>query len=136
MGSWLRVAIRRAKIWRNLERDLGSVEAVTETVERVRTRKKKGRRTGKGRNDEDDDSNGRVTDSRDGPAMVADLLPYLECMWMDFDIPALAAEGGERASLRIQWRIELDWTGEASSQIRALVSLPSKCKSGPRVPMV
>lgn len=136
MGSWLRVAIRRAKIWRNLERDLGSVEAVTETVERVRTRKKKGRRTGKGRNDEDDDSNGRVTDSIDGPAMVADLLPYLECMWMDFDIPALAAEEGERASLRIQWRIELDWTGEASSQIRALVSLPSKCKSGPRLPMV
>jgi hypothetical protein len=129
MGSWLRVAIRRAKIWRTLDRDLGSAEAVMETVQRVRARKTKGRQMRKGRNEEDDGSTGNITDSIDGPAMVNDVLPYLECMWMDFDIPAFAAGGGDAASLRIQWQIEFDWTGEASSRVQALVSLPPKCKS-------
>lgn len=123
MGSWLRVAIRRAKIWRTLDRDLGSTEALRETVRRVRATRAKRRRMRRMRDDEDDESD---TESITDQTMMNDLLPYMDCMWMDLDIPALAAGDGEAASLRIQWKIELDWTGEASSRIRALVSLPSK----------
>lgn len=135
MGSWLRVAIRRAKIWRALDRDFGSAEAVRQTVGRVRATTAKGRglkRKAGSRNEDDHGEGDSVTNFIDSLVNTDDLLPYLDRMWMDFRIPALGTghfDGdGDTASLRVQWRIEFDWTGEASSRIRALVSLPGKCK--------
>ncbi|EGO54310.1 hypothetical protein NEUTE1DRAFT_68844 [Neurospora tetrasperma FGSC 2508] len=66
-----------------------------------------------------------------------ELVPYMSRTSMDFDIPLLLGSGGgpggagdpgsaEKSSLRVQWKIEFDWTGEARSDIRVFVALPGK----------
>ena len=144
MGSWLRSALRRAKIWRTLDRELGTVEGVVRTVARVRAASKSRRRRRKaGRGTEEDVSEARekdadtddVADWLDSMVDSDDLLPYMGRLWMDFRIPSLSAGGvahktdTEVSVLRVQWRIEFDWTGEAACHIRALATLPAKCKS-------
>ena len=140
MGEWLRVAIRRAKTWRTLQRELGSKEGMAETVRRMRTRgKKKSRRNSKNGRDggaaesdddeEDADEGGDVADIVGSLVGSLDLLPYMGQRSMDFRVPAGSETKAEVSTLKIQWRIEFDWTGEARSRIEALVALPSKCES-------
>lgn len=145
MGSWLRVAIRRAKVWRTLDRELGTPDALIRTAARVRSARKGRKQNQKigsvvdehfqdaGGNDSESDGS---TDWVSGLVNTDDLLPYMGRLWMDFPVPSLA-QGGESGVttdtnvtiLRVQWHIEFDWTGEATSQIRALANLPGKCKT-------
>jgi hypothetical protein len=144
MGSWLRVAVRRAKIWRTLDRELGTVDAVERTVARVRASGRRRRRVRRRGDEVDGEVDGRggkdtgsdvVTDWIDNLVDTDDLLPYMRRPWMEFRVPLPTAPGDvdvgmtELVSLlRVQWRIEFDWTGEATSKIRADISLPGKCK--------
>lgn len=145
MGSWLRVAVRRAKVWRTLDRELGTPDAVIRTVARVKAGGNGWRRkyqTGSGVDDHSKDGGENDADSDNSADCIGslvntdDLLPYMGQLWMDLAVPSSAQGKGSGITtktdvsvLRIQWRIEFDWSGEATSQIRALVSLPGKCKT-------
>ncbi|OIW24690.1 hypothetical protein CONLIGDRAFT_584528 [Coniochaeta ligniaria NRRL 30616] len=143
MGSWLRVAVRRAKVWRTLDSELGTPDALIRTAARVRATRKgrklkwKGAASGadehaKYDGGKDADSDGSA-DWIDNLVGTDDLLPYMGRLWMDFPVPS-SPGGGESgivtdtdvSVLRVQWRIEFDWTGEARSRIRAVASLPGK----------
>ncbi|KAJ9165806.1 hypothetical protein NKR19_g75 [Coniochaeta hoffmannii] len=142
MGSWLRVAVRRAKTWRRLDRALGTPAGVEQTAARVRAVRagRKLKRKGPGAPADDArDSEGRdvdiddVSDWIDSLVDTEELMPFIGLQSMEFRIPSLVAAGGTertpKADLRVltvQWRIEFDWTGEATSQIRALVHLPAE----------
>lgn len=156
MGEWLRVAAQRAKVWSVLERELADKRALADMVARSRVRKKQRRRTRRQANarsggdngdddqredDADEDGQDAEGGKKKGAAAVTvkDLLPFMGRTSIDFDIPVLDAADvdadagagagagvGSVSALRVQWRIDFDWTGEARSDIGVLVSLPAK----------
>ncbi|KAK4234737.1 hypothetical protein C8A03DRAFT_18418 [Achaetomium macrosporum] len=134
MGEWLRVAVQRAKVWIVLEREVKDKEALTQMVARQRARKKTRRRRKRWVSQrEDGDSDGEEEEGGDGSSSdgmktyeTADLLPFMGRTCMDLQIPVLDGGTGDTSALRVQWRIALDWTGEARNEIGVLVGVPGK----------
>ncbi|KAK3682311.1 hypothetical protein B0T22DRAFT_280985 [Podospora appendiculata] len=137
MGEWLRVATQRAKVWCVLERELmGGKAALESMVARARTRRRRSQRQKQRRRrddegaDSDDEDQDEEGEGGVGKYETAELLPFMGRTSMDFEIPVLgsaAAAGDEQGStLRVLWRIEFDWTGEARSNIGVLVGVPGK----------
>ncbi|KAB5566096.1 hypothetical protein GE09DRAFT_1218372 [Coniochaeta sp. 2T2.1] len=134
MGSWLRVAVRRAKVWRTLDRQLGSTDDLARTLSRVKAASGQGRRSKRKARDEDaateqggekDGDSVATEDWIDSLVDTDDLLPYMGRQGMEFRIPSKGSEQ-EASVLAVQWRIEFDWTGEATSRIKALAKVPGK----------
>ncbi len=135
MAEWVRVAMRRAKVWHLLEEQLGSKDALAESVAAIRARKKR-KRTRRDAGQEDDED-GQVWNNAAASAKAGDggtlsqaeLLPHMGRTSMDLDIPAIdGSEDEDKSGLRVQWRIEFDWTGEAQSRIGVLLGVPGKCE--------
>lgn len=134
MSEWYRVALKRAKFWHALEKQLGpeGKDGFSEVVKAMRTRKRRKRRA---RGEADDvGSSFESADSAGGSLegmllSKAELLPHMGRSAMDLDVPYLAGEGAGAASeLRVSWGIEFDWTGEARSKLGVEVGVPGKCK--------
>lgn len=153
MGEWVRVAMQRAKVWGALEKGvcagkaaLGEMVGKHREWARKRGKKAPGRRARRvgrergedGGDDDDDDeasSQGREgsepgSDDLEGSKheTTADLLPFMGRTCMDLEIPLLDSGRGEVSTLRVQWRILFDWTGEARSDIAVSVGVPGKCE--------
>ncbi|TPX10044.1 uncharacterized protein E0L32_001241 [Thyridium curvatum] len=126
MGEWLRVALRRARFWVLLGRELGTKEAFAETVARIRNRPKRKRRRKAADHDDDDDADAAGEGEQrqlDASAEVSteDILPHLGRMSMDIDLP-----NEEACAMRVQWRVEFDWSGDAQSKVGVLLGVPGK----------
>lgn len=122
MGEWLRVATQRARVWCVLEREVQGKEALEGLVGRMRRRRKRRRRGG---GDEDEEGSEDEEGLEDGGKYgTAELLPFMGRTSMDFDVPFLGGE--ESSTLRVQWRVGFDWTGEGRSEIGVLVGVPGK----------
>lgn len=133
MGEWYRVALKRAKFWYALEKQLGpeAKDGLPEVVKTMRTRRKRKRRA----RDVDDGSGSFESSDSAGASLdsmllsKADLLPHMGRSTMDVDVPCLAEqETGTASQLRVSWGIEFDWTGEARSKLGVEVGVPGKCK--------
>lgn len=134
MGEWYRVALKRAKVWHALEKQLGpeAKDGLPEVVKTMRTRRKRKRRA----RGEADDVGGSLESAESAGGSLgsmllskADLLPHMGRSTMDLDVPCLAEEGtGTVSQLRVSWGIEFDWTGEARSKLGVEVGVPGKCK--------
>jgi len=128
MGEWLRVALSRARFWVLLDKQLGTSRALAESVVHVRShRVRKRRQQGAGRDDMDDDRASRPV-GKSASVSRAELLPHMGRTSMDFDIPTPSDQVGSKTTLRVLWRIEFDWAGEARSRLGALVGVPGKCE--------
>ncbi|TLD33821.1 hypothetical protein PspLS_00207 [Pyricularia sp. CBS 133598] len=145
MGEWVRVATRRARFWHVLESELASKDAMAAAVAMARSRRKKGgkkggadgRRQG-GRNggdegqqqdgdDDDDDDSSDSLGKRSHLLSRAELLPHMGRTATEIDVPVAVDDDTDEAfSLRIQWRIRFDWTGEAESELELLTGVPGK----------
>ena len=134
MSEWYRVALKRAKFWHALEKQLGpeAKDGLPEVVRAMRTRKRR-RKRARGEVDnvggsfESTDSAGSALDGM--LLSKADLLPQMGRSTMDLGIPCLAEEGtGTASELRVSWGIEFDWTGEARSKLGVEVGVPGKCE--------
>lgn len=134
MGEWYRVALKRAKFWHALEKQLGpeAKDGLPKVVRAMRTRKRRKKRA---RGQVDDvgasfESTDSAGSALDGMLLSkADLLPHMGRSTMDLSIPCLAEEGtGAASELRVRWGIEFDWTGEARSKLGVDVGVPGKCK--------
>ncbi|KAL2279267.1 hypothetical protein FJTKL_13628 [Diaporthe vaccinii] len=132
MSEWYRVALKRAKFWYLLEKQLGpeGKDGLSEVVKAMRTRKRRKRRA-RGEVDEvggSFESADSAGGSLDGMLLSrADLLPHMGRSTMDLSIPCLADEGvGKSSELRVSWGIEFDWTGEARSKLGVEVGVPGK----------
>ncbi|KAF5254156.1 hypothetical protein FANTH_1038 [Fusarium anthophilum] len=118
MGEWLRVAIDRAGFWCQLDQSLGSKDGVLEAAARMRSKKHRRRRDSG--EDSDDDEPTRVESVK-----KADLIRYLGQQHFDISIPyGDAEESGAR--VRLEWKTEFDWTGEAQTRLSVLVGAPGK----------
>ena len=142
MGEWVRVATQRARAWCTLDREVGGGskldELVSRTMQRAALRKRKRRRR-KEREAADDggsDSSGSEgdddhNDDINGGFTAEDLLPYMGQTSFDVEVRSLKGAGTDEdnvSTLRVLWRIEFDWTGEAASDVGVLVGVPGKCK--------
>ncbi|EPE05925.1 hypothetical protein F503_08456 [Ophiostoma piceae UAMH 11346] len=134
MGEWVRVAVRRAKFWAALarllrEKGAGMADAIHELKSRATAAKAQKR----GRHDNDDDDNDAARSI--SPVSKRELLEHIGRTGMDVDIPALFqpsqanghnAKTASMTGVRVEWDINFDWTGEATSKMRLLVGVPGK----------
>ncbi|KAF5676080.1 hypothetical protein FHETE_2206 [Fusarium heterosporum] len=118
MGEWLRVAVERAGFWCQLEQNFGSKDGVSQAAVQMRTRKSRKRK-----DDEDDADEPTKLES----VKKADLIRYMGRQHFDISIPNNDAEDSG-ASVRLEWKTEFDWTGEAQNKLCVLVGAPGKCE--------
>ncbi|KAK0707656.1 hypothetical protein B0H67DRAFT_602941 [Lasiosphaeris hirsuta] len=123
MGEWLRVATQRARVWCVLEREVQEKEALRGLVGRMRSQRKRRRRRA-GRDEEEEESEDEEALEDGAKYGAAELLPFMGRTSMDFEVPFLGGE--ESSTLRVQWRVRFDWTGEGRSGIGVLVGVPGK----------
>ncbi|KAJ3960679.1 hypothetical protein N0V92_002690 [Colletotrichum tropicale] len=127
MAEWYRLAVERANVWHVLESELGDKEKLVQSVAKIRTRRKKRRR-------KDDDDPSQDADSAFGDKDRAQnltrgaLLPHLGRTAYEIPIPDAVDE--ETSCLRIQWRIDFDWTGEAQSKVGLMIGMPGRWRLG------
>ncbi|KAJ4254474.1 hypothetical protein NW762_010073 [Fusarium torreyae] len=118
MGEWLRIAEERAGFWCQLEQSLGSKDGVSEAASHMRSRKP--RRKKDDDEDEDEDQPTRLES-----VQKADLIRYLGQQFFDISIPHGPAEE-PGATVRLVWKTEFDWTGEAQNKLSVMVGVPGK----------
>ncbi|PHH66481.1 hypothetical protein CDD81_6956 [Ophiocordyceps australis] len=105
MGDWYRVAVQRARFWQLLDQRLGTKKRIMETVTTVRSR-------------------GRLSDVT-VVADTADMVRLLGQQASEINL-AVASASEDEAAIRLEWKIEFDWTGEAQSRVGILVGIPGK----------
>ncbi|EXM34392.1 hypothetical protein V3481_011025 [Fusarium oxysporum f. sp. vasinfectum] len=118
MGEWLRVAIDRAGFWCQLEQSLDSKDGVSEAAARMRSKKHRRRRDSGEDSDEDEPT-------RVEYVKKADLIRCLGQQHFDISIPYGDAEESG-STVRLKWKTEFDWTGEAQTRLSVLVGAPGK----------
>ncbi|KAF5647345.1 uncharacterized protein FTJAE_1777 [Fusarium tjaetaba] len=118
MGEWLRVALDRAGFWCQLEQSLGSKDGVSEAAARMRSKKHRRRRDSGEDSDEDEPTQVESVKK-------ADLIRYLGQQHFDISVPYGDAEESG-ATVRLGWKTEFDWTGEAQTRLSVLVGAPGK----------
>ncbi|EFX00657.1 hypothetical protein CMQ_7659 [Grosmannia clavigera kw1407] len=130
MGEWVRVAVRRAKLWCALDQLVRDKEALHNAIQALRARKKRrynNRRRDDSDTDDDDELGGDVP-QKSSTFSATELHAHLGRTAMDVDIPLPQNGQGHDATptVRIQWRIDFDWTGEAQSDLGLLLGVPGK----------
>ncbi|KAI0836528.1 hypothetical protein F5Y06DRAFT_105205 [Hypoxylon sp. FL0890] len=125
MSEWVRIATRRAQFWCALERELGSSGSLIKCAREMRRgAKKKG--PGRPALAEDSDDELELQTRADKTRFTkADILPQLGRTSLDLQLSGID-DAEEAPSVRIQWRIEFDWTGEAQSKMGLLLGAPAK----------
>lgn len=114
MADWYRVALQRAHFWSQLEQSLAEKGDYLSSVAQMRAEQPR---------QDDDETQDDAYDTCD----KTDLFRYLGQQSFDVPVPTAAEEGSE-SSVRLEWRIDQDWTGEAQSKVALLVGVPGKCK--------
>ncbi|KAI4860132.1 hypothetical protein F4820DRAFT_453209 [Hypoxylon rubiginosum] len=127
MSEWLRVAMRRARFWCTVERDLLSKEGLARCARGRRKciKRKRVGRPSSTEEDSDDGGNRPSAQADQAPFAKADTLPHLGRTFLDLELSNM--DGPEESpSVRIQWHIKFDWTGEAQSKLGLLIEVPAK----------
>ncbi|KAH9886617.1 hypothetical protein F4778DRAFT_474802 [Xylariomycetidae sp. FL2044] len=136
MSEWVRLATKRARFWCEVERDLGTADGRQTCAEEVRRATRKGRRrrtrVAAGEDADDDQETGDATrglgrfESDKSSFTKAELLPHLGRTSLDLGLSPhdVAAIDREIPTIRIQWNISFDWTGEGQSKVGVALGAP------------
>jgi hypothetical protein len=115
MGEWYRVATHRGLLWAQLDKELSVKEELLSAMSKLRARKSR-----------------RTQDDEDGtdqfPSCTrAELIRFMGQQVFDLEIPS---KQGDEAwpTVRLEWRIGFDWTGEAQSKIGVKIGVPGECE--------
>jgi hypothetical protein len=130
MSEWFRIAVRRARFWSVLEAEVSDEAALLESVAKVRSRRSKRvarQEQGGDGNDDDEDEAQKETNVAGKTAGSHQLLPHIGRTSMEITVPGDGGPG-DQSWLRVEWKIQFDWTGEARSSVAALVGIPGKCE--------
>ncbi|CAK7270366.1 hypothetical protein SEPCBS119000_004052 [Sporothrix epigloea] len=131
MGEWVRVAVRRAKFWSVLARRLRDkqsadteegawgVSGLVKDIRRLRTKQRKKKRPTENTTESDDDSGDETGNTCTVSVSQVEMLEHLGRTAMDIAVTAVS-------SIRVEWTIQFDWTGEAKSRMALLVGVPGK----------
>ncbi|KAF4472388.1 hypothetical protein FALBO_705 [Fusarium albosuccineum] len=118
MSEWLRVAVERAGFWCQLDETLGSKDGVSEAASQMRARKPRRRK-----DDEDEEEDTELTQVES--ISKVDLIRYMSQQHFDISIPQSGTDesGGV---VRLEWKVEFDWTGEAQNKLAVMTGVPGK----------
>ncbi|KAH7375560.1 hypothetical protein B0T11DRAFT_334891 [Plectosphaerella cucumerina] len=126
MGEWYRIAVERARFWCDLEHQVQTKEGLVELAKQARM----SRRRKKRRRDEDDEEDGTpeggLAPQSSSHAKRAAVLAHMGRTSFEIPIPEEGENEDKWSRLRVQWRIEFDWTGEGRSQVGVMVGMPGK----------
>lgn len=133
MSEWVRVATKRARFWCAVARELGTREGLAKCAKKMRKGPKRKGRPGRPPLVDEDGEDGDGLEAQAGNKgklrfSKSDLLPNLGRTSFDLEMSD-PDDPDEIPNVRIQWRIDFDWTGEAQSKMGLLVGAPAKCKS-------
>ncbi|KAK8044536.1 hypothetical protein PG993_004560 [Apiospora rasikravindrae] len=127
MAEWTRLATKRALFWCHVQKELGTAKDMLRCAKKLRrVRKRKGFPGRPSVEDEDsdeadlDDNSTNMYDTKNDVPR-SDLLPHMGRTSLELKLGP-----SQEVGLRIEWRIDFDWTGEGHSRIGALVETPSK----------
>ncbi|KAF4979115.1 hypothetical protein FZEAL_4605 [Fusarium zealandicum] len=118
MGEWLRLAVERAGLWCQLDKGLGSKDGVSEAASQMRARKSRRRK-----DDEEQDEESLL--SQVESVDKVDLIRYMGQQYFDISIPQHDADE-PGAVVRLEWKTEFDWTGEAQTKLAVMTGVPGK----------
>lgn len=119
MGEWIRVALLRARVWILLEHELAQKDGLVEAVAKAR-HQDAGPRGAQSELGQEEKSSAAWCDG-------ADLLRFMGEPSLEIQLPVYPGSS-EAPSLRLEWNISFDWTGEAQSRVALLVGVPGKCR--------
>lgn len=120
MAEWLRVAEERARFWVQLDRRTRSKKALRDVSSNARKGKRSRKVDGEG------GAGGGANDSGGGGATTAaELMRFMGQQGLDVALPLAK---GKESKLRLEWKIEFDWTGEAQSKLAVLAGVPGECE--------
>lgn len=118
MGEWYQAAVQRAYLWSKLDRELASKGEFLQAVAEVR--KKKSSRRAAGEEQEEQ--------SASAPAFKkAALVHFMGQQAFEFTIPS-KKRSDPTSSVRLEWKIDFDWIGEAQNKVMVMIGVPGKCK--------
>ncbi|KAJ1337942.1 hypothetical protein MN608_00799 [Microdochium nivale] len=126
MGEWVRLATKRARFWCAVEQALASKDGIAKSVAAIRAGNKR-KRQQRGSDDEDseDEHGGR---DRQGRFTKAQILPHMGRTSFELKVYGSSEthDDGDASfpSVRMQWTIEFDWTGEGQSKLALQVETP------------
>lgn len=115
MGEWHRVSILRAEAWARLEKEVADKRSFLDAAAKLRTRKRR------------IDHEGDSSKGPQQPVKNADLIRFMGQQNFDITIPVDPVDNST-AELRLQWKIDFDWTGEAENKLSILIGVPGRCK--------
>jgi hypothetical protein len=114
MGEWVAGAVRRARFWCEVGEEFGLGGKGGDRVGKDR-----GKGKGKGREVQEDEEE----DVGRGKWTPKELLPHMRRTTLVLPVG--------KVEVLLEWRIELDWTGEAEHKIEAEARVPKSCRSFP-----
>ncbi|KAL7951289.1 hypothetical protein V8C42DRAFT_303625 [Trichoderma barbatum] len=119
MGEWYQAAVQRAQLWSKLDRELASKGEFLQAVAEAR-RKKPLRRTA---DEMDDDAE---KESTPVPSLKkAELVHFMGQQAFEFNIPS-KKRTDPTSSVRLEWKIDFDWIGEAQNKVTVMIGVPGK----------
>ncbi|KAL7813195.1 hypothetical protein V8C44DRAFT_55541 [Trichoderma aethiopicum] len=119
MGEWYQAAVHRAQLWSRLDRELASKSEFLQSIAEAR-RKKPLRRTAEEMEDD--------TEKQPASALVfkkAELVHFMGQQAFEFTIPS-KTRSEATSSVRLEWKIDFDWIGEAQNKVTVMIGVPGK----------
>lgn len=140
MGEWYRVALRRARIWAVLDAEMGTIEGVRVVVKKFRQgfdtdnrdKRQRSRRDLSEWEERDKEDDIDKHEGKKGEGISKRKLAlHMGRRSMEIAVPFhgsghTTGNEDDEGTLRLDWDIEFDWTGEAQSRISALIGVPGK----------
>ncbi|RDA88171.1 hypothetical protein CP532_6803 [Ophiocordyceps camponoti-leonardi (nom. inval.)] len=127
MAEWYRVAKQRSLFWLRLERSLGSPDKALKAATEMReSRRQRRRRQQQQQQHNEDEAEAEASVKTEDRCAMADLMRYLGQQAFEIRVPAGRGSDGDECSLRLEWKISFDWTGEARSKVTTLIGVPGK----------
>lgn len=120
MGEWYQAAVQRAYLWSKLDRELASKGEFLQAIAEAR-KKKPARRAAT-------EELEKEAQSASTPSFKkAELVHFMGQQAFEFDIPS-KKRSDPTSSVRLEWKIDFDWIGEAQNKVAVMIGVPGKCK--------
>ncbi|GFP55009.1 hypothetical protein ACSS6W_002931 [Trichoderma asperelloides] len=118
MGEWYQAAVQRAYLWSKLDRELASKGEFLQAI--AEARKKKPARRAAAEELE------KEAQSASTPSFKkVDLVHFMGQQAFEFDIPS-KKRSDPTSSVRLEWKIDFDWIGEAQNKVAVMIGVPGK----------
>ncbi|KAI0007560.1 hypothetical protein F4779DRAFT_619452 [Xylariaceae sp. FL0662B] len=126
MSEWVRVATKRARFWHTVEQELGNEEGIAKCTREMRKGARRRPRRPPAAEEEGEDDDEGLGEAGKHRFRKADLFSHIGRTSLNLDLSGSTDGATEALTVRIQWRIEFDWTGEAQSKMGLLIGAPAK----------